>query len=218
MNIVESHVREGSKRTSNRRDIFEECECFLDRHLEHIRDALAAIANGEGLAVIPPAETDLTRHEGIGQKLHLDADRAIALARFASPALHVEGETPAIPAPHTRFGDLGEKLADARESAAVGGGVAPRAASDRTLIDIDDFVDVFDSRDRTVGARLDQGTMERGRQDAMQRVIDQGRLSASRDTTDDGEATEGNLEIDVFQVIRAAALDSNDIRGGGFPA
>jgi hypothetical protein len=48
------------------------------------------MANGECFTVITPAATDFTWDEGIRQKLHLDANCAIALTGFASSALYIE--------------------------------------------------------------------------------------------------------------------------------
>ncbi len=67
--------------------------------------------------------------------MHLDAQRAVALAALAAPALHVEREAARAVAAHARLGHRGEERADAVEDAGVGGGVAcaacGRSAPDR---------------------------------------------------------------------------------------
>src|SRR6202022_2008137 len=90
---------------------------------------------------------DFARHIHIGEKIHLDAAQAVALARFAAPALHVEAEPAGAIAPLARFGQHGEQFADGSEYAGVRRWVRTRRASDRRLIDFDDLVDLRGSFD-----------------------------------------------------------------------
>ena len=82
--------------------------------------------------------------------LHLDADRTVPFTRLASPALYVEGEASALPAADARLRQAGEEVSDRREGAAVGRRVAAWAASDRSLVDVDDLVDPVEADDAIV--------------------------------------------------------------------
>ena len=80
--------------------------------LEHVGDAQAAEPHLERLAVVALPLADLARHVDVGQEVHLDLHEAVALARLAAAALHVEREASRPVAADLRLGQLGEQLAD----------------------------------------------------------------------------------------------------------
>ena len=63
---------------------------FADGHVQHFGHVLAFEANLQSVTVVARTLTHFARHIHIGQKLHLDANRAIARARFTASAGHVE--------------------------------------------------------------------------------------------------------------------------------
>src|SRR5512139_287173 len=85
------------------RDLREELERLLDRHLEHIRDRAPLEADLERLLVVAVPVAGLTGDVHVGQEVHLDLDRAVALARLAAPAADVEGEAARLVAAHLRL-------------------------------------------------------------------------------------------------------------------
>src|SRR5262245_41284463 len=102
----------------------------------------------------PPAITDfehlrleafaialIARHEHVGQKLHLDADLALALARLASAAWDVEREVTRGQTARSRVLGRGKQLANRIERLEIRHRIAARRASDRRLIDQDDVGD-----------------------------------------------------------------------------
>ena len=125
----------------------EEAQRFLDRHLQHFVDVLAAVADLERLAVVALALADVAGHVDVRQEVHLDLDDAVALARLAAPALHVEAEAAGVVAARARFGHCGEQLAQRREQPGVRGRVRARRAADGTLVDVDDAIDVLEPLD-----------------------------------------------------------------------
>ncbi len=131
------HVRKGR----------ELAERMVDRHIQHVGDAITLELHLQGLAVEALAVADITRHIDIGQELHLDAQLTLALAGLAAPAMHVEGETPGLVAAHLAFRQLGEQLADLVEHAGIGPGVRARRAADGGLVDVDDLIQMFDAFD-----------------------------------------------------------------------
>ena len=57
----------------------------------------------ERVAVVAGALAHLARHVHVRQEVHLDLDRAVAGARLAPAALHVEAEPPGQIAAHLGF-------------------------------------------------------------------------------------------------------------------
>src|SRR4029078_9290829 len=77
-------------------DVLEQPERFLDVHLQHFMDVLAAPADFERLAVVALALADIAGHVDIGQEVHLDLDEAVTLAGLAASTLDVEAEAPRV--------------------------------------------------------------------------------------------------------------------------
>src|SRR5438046_5549309 len=91
-------------------------------HLEYLRLEALAVAL-------------IARHEDVGEKLHLDADLAFALARFAPPARHVEREVTGREPARARVFRRREQLADRIERLEIRDRIRSRRPADRRLID-----------------------------------------------------------------------------------
>src|SRR4029079_1176823 len=136
------------------RDLGEELQSLLDGHLEHLGDRLPLEADLERLAVVALAAAGLARHVDVREEVHLDLDRAVALAGLAAATAHVEGEAALLVAAHLRVGSLRVELTDRREEVGVRGRVRPRRTADRRLIDVDDLVETRDALAAEMLARL----------------------------------------------------------------
>src|SRR6185503_15155902 len=148
--VVEPDVVKRLEAALDLRDVLEELERLLDRHLEHVRDRLALETDVERLAVVALAVALLAGHVDVGQEMHLDLDLAVATADLASAALDVEAEAAGLVAARPRLLSLGEELADVVEDAGVGRRVGARRAADRRLVDVDDLVDLAEPIDAVV--------------------------------------------------------------------
>src|SRR5439155_24245083 len=137
-------------------------DALRDREIERVRDRHAAVEHLQRLAVVTPAAARLASDEDVGEEMHLDAKHAVALAGFASTALHVERETTRLVAARARLGERRVEIAEQREHARVRRGVRPRRAADRRLIDRDDFVDVREALDAVALADRRARSIERG--------------------------------------------------------
>ena len=146
MDVAESDVGERLQLLVNARLVLEELQRVVDRQLEHVGDDQTAEADLERLAIVALALAHLARHVDVRQEVHLDLHETVALARLAPSALHVEREAPRSVAANLRLGQLGEELADRREQAGVRRRIRARRAADRTLVDVDDLVDVLEAR------------------------------------------------------------------------
>ena len=158
LDVAEAHVEQRLELARDRRHRVEEFVRLLHRHLQHLVDVLALVADLERLAVVALAVAHVARHVDVGQEVHLDLDHAVALARLAAPALDVEREAPGAVAALARRRHAGEELADRREEPGVGRRVGARRAADRALVDVDHLVEVLDAADRVVRRRLEPGS------------------------------------------------------------
>ena len=161
-------------------------------HLEHLRLEAAAVAL-------------IARHEHVGEKLHLDAHFAFALAGFAAAAGDVEREMARGEA--ARLGVLrrGENLADRIERLQVRHGIRPRRASDRRLIDEHDVADELGAFELAERADALLRSAFRALHRGIQHVVHERRLARSADTGDAGERVQRNLDVDVLEVVLGRA-------------
>src|SRR5262249_56893963 len=90
----------------------------------------------------------------VGQDVHLDRDDAVAGARLAAAALHVEREASGAEATRPRVRQLREQIPDGAEEPGIRGGIGARAAADRRLTDLDDLVDELPAPQLVAGPRL----------------------------------------------------------------
>src|SRR6185436_4001881 len=110
---------------------------------------------------------------------HLDLDDAVALAGLAAAALDVEREAAGLVAARLRLRQAGEPLADRREGAGVGRGIASRRAADRRLVDVDHLVEVLQPFDLVVRGGGFAGGVELARHRLVERVDQERGLAAA---------------------------------------
>ena len=101
--VAEPDVDQRLQVPGDRRLVGEELERLLDRQVEHLGDVLALERDVERVAVVARALAHLARHVHVGEEVHLDLDRAVARARLAAAALHVEREAARLVAAHLRL-------------------------------------------------------------------------------------------------------------------
>ena len=90
MHIAKPDVVQGFELLADARLVGEQGERILDGEFEHFADREAAEPHLERFTVVALALARLAGHVDVGQEVHFDLDEAVALARFAAPALHVE--------------------------------------------------------------------------------------------------------------------------------
>ena len=207
MHVAEPDIEQRLELLPNARLVLEEGARILDGHVEHVGDARAAEAHLERLAVVALSLADLARHVDVGEKVHLDLHEAVALARLAAPALHVEREASRPVAADLRVRQLGEQLANGREQPRVRGRIRARRAADRALVDVDDLVDVLEPRDAIVLAGNHARAIEVARERVVQNVLDERRLSGPGNARDRDEQPQRYLSTEILQIVRARPLD-----------
>lgn len=212
--IGEAHVHQGLQLARHRRHRIEEFAGIFHRHLEDLVDVLALVLHLQGLAVVALALADVARHVDVRQEVHLHLDDAVPLAGLAAAPLHVEGEAARLVAAGARLLGAGEQLADRGEQAGVGGRVGARRAADGALVDVHHLVQVLQPLDAAIGRRGGLGRLvQLAVSDMEQGVIDQGRLAGAGDAGDAGHHPDGQVQVDVAQVVAARPLQFQPLAG-----
>ena len=133
-----------------------ELHCLVDGHVKDIGNALASEPHFKCLSVVAFASTLFAGNKDIGQKVHLDGTVTIASTAFTTPSLDIERETSWLIASDASLGKFNEEITDVHEYTSIGGRIGAGCPSQRTLIHIDDFVDMLQSFYRRVGQRLNE--------------------------------------------------------------
>ena len=94
MNVPQAHIHQRLQLQANLRNIFEQRQRVLRRHVEQVGNGDAFVLHRQRLGVIAPAAANFAGHEDVGQEVHLDAPQPFALAGFAAAAFDVEAEAP----------------------------------------------------------------------------------------------------------------------------
>ena len=129
--VAEPHVAKRLQPAVDLRNVNEELERLLNRHVEHVGDCAPLEANLQRLLVVALPVALLARDVDVRQEVHLDLDLPVAAAYLAAAALYVEREAARLVAAGASLRRLGEEVADHIEEAGVGGGVGARRAADR---------------------------------------------------------------------------------------
>ena len=208
--VAEPHRLERLQLRPDARDVGEELVRLRYGHRQHVGDARVAEADLERVLVVAAALAHLAGDGDVGQELHLDLHVPVALASLAPPALHVEREAPRHIAARLRLRQRREELADGRERARVGGGVAARSPPDRRLVDVYHLVDVVEPVDAAVRARPVLRAVEPLRQRLVQHLVDERGLAGPGDSRYADEAPQRELDVHVAQVVLASALHAQE--------
>ena len=187
----------------------EELGRLVDGHVQDVGDRLVLVTDLQGLPVVAGAVADLAGDVDVGQEVHLDLERAVALAGLAASALDVEGETPGSVAAHLRLGHGREDLADVVPHAGVGGGIGPRGTSDRRLVHVDHLVQVLHASHRLVPAGYAAGAVEAVGKHLVEDGVDQGGLPRPGYTRDGGEHAKREGDGDVLEVVLPGSDDGD---------
>ena len=98
---------------------------------EHLVDPAPLDLDLEDLLLEPLAFADRAGHPHIGEEVHFEPRRAVALARLAAAAGTVEAEPRRRIAAHLRVGHAGKQVTDLVEDLDVRRRIRPRRAADR---------------------------------------------------------------------------------------
>src|SRR3989442_8858770 len=164
VDVSETYVVEQLEFRPDTRLVLEEIERVGHRQIEHVGDRLSFVPDLQGFPIVTPALTDFARNVDVGEEVHLDFDEPVALTRFAAAPLDVEGKPPGPVPAQLGLREIREQLPDRGEEAGIRGRIRARGATNRALIDVDDFVDLIETLQAIVGARNDLRTVEMARE------------------------------------------------------
>ena len=158
---------------------------------------------------------DLAGHVDVGQEVHLDLEDTVALAGLAAAALDVEAEAAGLVAAHARLARLAEELADRVEDTRVRRRIRARRAADWLLVDVDDLVDVLESLDLLVFARLTLRVVEPRGDALVEDLVDERRLARAETPVTSVRVPSGNLTVRSLRLFSAAPTTSMNLRSLG---
>src|SRR5271167_1564728 len=208
LHVRESHVEKGLQFWLDGRHGGKERQRILYRQTEDLLDILALEANFQSFAIVAFALAYIAWHVDIREKMHFDFDHAVALAGFAAPALDIEAEAARFIAAGARLRNRCEDLANRSEQTRVGGGVGAGRTPDRTLIDLADPINVFQTLDTIEVRRTGGGVVELRCHRAKQGVVHQRRFTGTRNTGYAGHEPQRKFRRDLPQIVRGRADDA----------
>ena len=201
LHIPQAHVAQGLELVADPGQGCEELHRLVHGHLQHVGDVLALVPDLQGLPVVAPALAHLAGHEDVRQEVHLDLQHAVAGAGLTPAAPDVEAEPARAVAPALGLLGGGEQVPDVVEEAGVGGGIGPGRPADGTLVDVHHLVQILDPLDPVALAGVDLHPVQLHAQLLEQDLIHQGTLAAAGHAGDHGEGPQGELHVDVPQVV-----------------
>ena len=197
----------------------EEVGGFGDGHVHDIADAAVVVFDFErGVVVAEPAAIGAD-HVASGEEGHFVVDDPVAAAGFAAAAFGIEGEAAGGVAADLGGGERGEERADFVEDLDVSAWGAAAGFADGGLVDL---VDRFETVGSCEGRAADEGfggrafEFEEGADARVEDAAHERAFAAAADAGDDGEAGDGDADVDVLEIVSGGSADVEPcVRGGG---
>ena len=141
----------------------------------------------------------------VGQEVHLDLQRAVAVAGFATASFDVEREPSRPIASHLGFGRLGEERTNLVPHTGVRGRIGPWGPADGVLVDMNDLVTLFDALNPGMFPRHDARAIEFVSQHGVQNRVHQRGFARTGHAGNTGHDTQREVHIDVLEVVLPSA-------------
>ena len=178
--------------------MLEKFQGILYTHVEHIADALAFVANFERFTVEALSLTGLTVHVNIWQEVHLNDTKTSTFTSLAAPAFHVERETTGLIATNFTFRQVGKELSYLGPYTSVGCWIRTRGTTDWTLVDIDDFINLFSTINTLVRLWLRHCAENQMVQDGVERAVNQCTLTTAANSGNTSQNTQRNFDAYIL--------------------
>jgi hypothetical protein len=123
LDVTETDVLQRAQLVRNRREVLQQRERLVDGEIEYVGDRLAAVFDLESFTVVAAPFALLARDVHVRQKVHLNRNDAVPLARLATSSLDVERKAARPEAACLRLRQHREQVPDESEETCVGGGV-----------------------------------------------------------------------------------------------
>src|ERR1019366_6821018 len=110
--VSKAHFVQYAKFLREPRNLGKKLERFANGKVQHLVNALAFVVDFEHLRLVARPLAFVADQFHIGQELHFDRDRAVALAGIATPARYVERKVSGREAALLRFRQRSKQFAD----------------------------------------------------------------------------------------------------------
>ena len=147
--------------------------------------------------------------------MHFDFQQAIAGAGLAPAAPDVEAEPPLSVAPALGLLGGGEQIPDVVEQAGVGGWVGAGRPPNGTLVDVHHLVQLLDALDAVALAGADLHPHQLRPQPLEEHLVYKGALSAAGHAGDHRKGAQGELHVDMPEIILRRADDLQNLAVSG---
>ena len=175
--------------------------------MDGIGDVFPFVSDFQCFAVVPFAMAGLAGDVEIGEKVHLNAFKAVTLAFFASTTFNIEAESSWFVSASFGFLCLRKEITNVGEEAGIGCGVGTWGATDGGLIDDNCLVEVLQSFDRSdmlrFGVRAIEDTLEFGGED----TVNETGFSRSRYAGDSDKCAERECDRYVLKIMMVGIVD-----------
>src|SRR5690606_8373841 len=148
-----------------------------------------------------PTTTARARRVRIGHELHVELDRAIALAAFAAAAADVEREAARLVSTDLRKRHLSVQVTEQVEELRVGCGIRARTPTNWRLVDLDEFLEEIEMLDVPVCAGNHPRAVQLPRSDRGEDIVDQRAFSRTRHAGDARQQADREARIDALQIV-----------------
>ena len=143
--IAQAHILDGLELALNFGDMFEKFHRIIDRHIQDLSDVFLLVVDFQSFTIVSGAMANLTGNVDIRQEVHLNLDDAITATCLTAAALDIKGETTLLIAPNLGFIGLGKEVTDIIKDPRIGGWIGTGCPPDRTLVDINQAVQMLDT-------------------------------------------------------------------------
>ena len=170
-------------------------------------NVLAAITHVKYLLLEASAFTFFADEFDVGEKLHLDRHRAVALTDFTTTAGHVERKMRGIEAMRLGFARGRERFANRVVDFYVGHGIRTRSAADRRLIYENYFIDMLRAFKLLISTDVPLPFAALLLQTGIDAIVNQSGFTRAADSGHTNQHIERDIDVDSFQIMLAGATN-----------
>ena len=185
----------------------EEVDRLVHRLLQHLADVPALVGDLEHVGAIAAALALLAGHVHVLDEVHLELLEAVALARLAATARHVEREGAGTEAERLGSRQAREEPPDLVEGLHVRDRIGAGRAPDRLLVDEPDALEMLQTPQLVVGPRDREVHLEVPGHRPVERVVHERGFPGAGDPGHAGQSVQRDPHRDVLQVVRARARE-----------
>src|SRR6267143_39383 len=179
---------------------------------------LAAIANLEHPGLVTRSFALLADQLDVGEKLHLDRNRAVTLASLAAAAGNVEREVSRAETAFLGLRQRGKQIADRVKGLDIGDRIGARCTTDGRLVNQNNFIDELIAFYAVPGdgsaLHAVRGLLLGLRQRFVEHLVQQSRLPRAGHARDGHNHTQRNTQVDAFQIVGPGSTYLDLLRTG----